>query len=96
MIKRFIVPIVILVAGIGLAGVIISTGPKLEPKPPHSNAPLVRTWEASPQTVRMTSITHGTVLPRTESDLVPEVSGRVVSISPAMVSGGFFRKGDVL
>ncbi len=96
MIKRFIIPIVILVAGFGLAGVIVSTGPQLEPKPPPSNAPLVRTWEASPQTVRMTSITHGTVLPRTESDLVPEVSGRVVSISPSMVSGGFFKKGDVL
>ncbi|MBT3624799.1 MAG: efflux RND transporter periplasmic adaptor subunit [Gammaproteobacteria bacterium] len=44
----------------------------------------------------MSSVTHGSVLPRTESELIPEVSGRVVDISPVMVSGGFFKKDDLL
>jgi RND family efflux transporter MFP subunit len=96
MIKKILLPMVIVVTGVGLAVLIVSTGPKLEQQPPPSNAPLVRTWKADNQTVQMTSITHGTVLPRTESDLIPEVAGRVITMSPAMVSGGFFRKGDIL
>ncbi len=96
MIKRFLFPLAIVFAGLGFAGLIISTGPKLEQKPPISNAPLVRTWVADVQTVQMSSVTHGSVLPRTESELIPEVSGRVVDISPVMVSGGFFKKDDLL
>ena len=96
MIKRLILPLVIIAAGSGLAALIMSTGPELQSKPIPSTAPLVRTWQARPQNVRMTSITHGTVLPRTESELVPELDGKVVAVSPAMVSGGFFKKGDML
>ena len=39
---------------------------------------------------------RGTVSPRTETTLVSEVSGQIVAVSPAFVSGGFFKKGDVL
>ncbi len=94
--KRVLLPIIILVAGFGLAALIIATGPTLEQKAPPPSSPLVRTWIAEPQTVRMSTIAHGTVLPRTESELVPEVSGRITKISPAMVSGGFFKAGDIL
>ncbi len=100
MFKRFLFPVVIplgiIVFGFGLAGVIIATGPKLEQQPPPSTAPLVRTWQASSQSVQLSSITHGTVVPRTQGDLIPEVSGRVITISPAMVSGGFFSQGEIL
>ena len=94
--KRIFLPLAIIVAGVGLAVIIVVTGPRIQQQPPPSNAPLVRTWTAISQTVQMTTITHGTVLPRTESELIPEVSGRVTDMSPAMVSGGFFSKGDVL
>ncbi len=96
MIKRFLFPMAIVVAGLGLAGLIIATGPKLEQQSPPSSAPLVRTWVADVQTVQMTSITHGSVLPRTESELIPEVSGRIIEMSSVVVSGGFFKKGDLL
>jgi len=39
---------------------------------------------------------QGTVAPRTESALIPEISGRVVELSPSLVSGGFFAEGDML
>ena len=96
MIKQYLFPLAIVIGGFALAGLIVATGPTLEQQPPPSNAPLVRTWQASPQRVQLMSITHGTVMPRTESELIPEVSGRVISISPAMVSGGFFKKDDLL
>lgn len=94
--KRVLLPIAILAVGFVLAGGIIATGPELQQQAPPDTAPLVRTWVAAPQTVQLASRAHGTVLPRTESDLIPEVSGRVTAISEAMVSGGFFAEGDVL
>ena len=94
--KRVLLPIAILAVGFVLAGGIIATGPELQQQAPPDTAPLVRTWVAAPQTVQLASRAHGTVLPRTESDLIPEVSGRVTTISQAMVSGGFFAEGDVL
>jgi len=36
------------------------------------------------------------VTPRTRTTLVSEVSGQIVEVAPAFVSGGFFKKGDVL
>jgi RND family efflux transporter MFP subunit len=41
-------------------------------------------------------VTHGTVQPRTESELVPEVSGRIEWLAPSFASGGFFDKDEVL
>jgi len=96
MIKRLLLPVIVVILGVGLALVIVATGPRLEPQPPLSTIPFVRTTEAVDKTVQLSAITHGTVLPRTESELIPEVSGRVVGISESLVSGGFFRKGDLL
>lgn len=96
MIKKYVLPVVVVFFGFGLAAAIIATGPKIEPQPPAPNAPMVRVAPAEHETVQLTTVTHGTVLPRTESELIPEVSGRVIGISPTMVSGGFFRKGDLL
>lgn len=52
-------------------------------------------------TARITSLnftvnSQGTVRPRTETSVVSEVSGIIVSVNPDFVAGGFFRKGDVL
>ena len=94
--KRFLIPLAIVFAGFGLAALIVATGPEMVQKPPPSNAPLIRTWQASPKTVQMTTVTYGTVLPRVESELIPEVSGRVTHMSDSMVSGGFFTAGDIL
>ena len=52
--------------------------------------------EATPSDVRLRVRSQGTVAPRTESDLVPEVSGPVTWISPSLASGGFFEKGEIL
>jgi RND family efflux transporter MFP subunit len=40
--------------------------------------------------------TQGAVRPRTETALVSEVAGKVVSVSPKFIAGGFFRQGEVL
>ncbi len=89
-------PLFVLLAGFLAAAALIVSGPKIEPQPSRNIAPLVRIVEANPGKHRFVVTTQGTVSPRTESDLVPEVDGRVITMSPALVSGGFFTKGDVL
>ena len=96
MIRRNLGSVAVLIGGLALAVLISATGPKTEPVSQSAQPVTVRTMQALQQTVRMQVTAHGEVLPRTESSLVAEVAGRVTSVSPAMVSGGFFSKGDVL
>ena len=96
MIRRFLAPVLAGVAGLALAAIIFVSGPQIEPVPPPPNIPVVRTMVADPGTMQITVAAHGAVVPKTESSLVSEVAGRVVSVAESMVSGGFFAKGDVL
>ena len=50
--------------------------------------------EVGPTRVRISG--EGTVSPFREIDLVPQVGGRVVFMSPAMVDGGMFSEGEIL
>jgi len=54
----------------------------------------IMTAQAGP--VDLIVASQGTVRPRTETTLVSEVAGKVVSVSADFVAGGFFRLGDVL
>jgi RND family efflux transporter MFP subunit len=90
------VPLGLLAVGALGAVLLIATRPRLQPRPSEPPVPLIRTLEVKPQTVRLIVRTHGAVEPRTESDLIPEVSGPVVWVSPSMATGGFFEAGEVL
>ena len=94
--RRTLAPILVVFAGFAAAALLIATGPEVEMAAPEAVAPMVRTVEVHPETLQLTVHTNGTVAPRTESDLVPEVSGSVLEKSEALVSGGFFARGDVL
>ena len=93
---KVVAPIAVLV-GCGLlawACVATRTGPELQG--PEVQPRLVRVLPVEPRDVRLEVLTHGTVVPRTESDLVAEVAGPAVEVSPSLVSGGYFAKGDEL
>jgi RND family efflux transporter MFP subunit len=94
--KRLILPSLIILAGCGLAAVLLVTGPTRTSRPVEFLAPLVRIQTVSLQDVALSSLTHGTVAPRTESELVAEVAGRVISVNSNLVSGGFFNAGEEL
>ena len=96
LIRRYLGPFLIVAGGFLLAIAIIATGPRPGRQARAPDAPAVPTVAAVRRTAQLTVTAHGTVLPKTESDLVAEVAGRVVAVSPSMVSGGFFSKGDVL
>ena len=56
----------------------------------------VRVTEVQAVTEHLSISSQGTVQPRSQSELIPEVSGRVVWTSPSLVGGGSFREGDIL
>jgi len=94
--NKILVPIAVLVVAAVGAFILVTTAPSVEHVTPERAIAAVRTREPKPQSVRLLVRSQGTVEPRSESALVPEVSGRVVWVSPALVSGGFFELGEPL
>jgi len=96
LILKILLPLVVVAVSLAGAVVIINSKPAVETQRPAVMPPLVRVTQVR-STRRTLSVTsQGTVMPRTESGIVPEVSGRIVVVAPAFASGGFFEKGDVL
>ncbi len=93
---KTLLPIAISSGALVVVASLIALQEPVEPRPTIVMAPVVRTVRVEPRAVKLTVVAHGTVVPRTESDLVPQVSGEVVWMSPSLVSGGFFEKGEPL
>ena len=89
-------PIFIVFLGFVAAAVLMFLGPTVDTAPPTSVPPLVRAMHVEPVSTQLVTHSYGTVVPRTESELVPEVDGRVLHIAESLVSGGFFSAGDIL
>ena len=85
-----------------VAGILFIVGvATLKPKPEKAKRLppprlLVEVIDAAPQTLRPTIASQGTVAPRTEIDLVSQVSGKVVAVDRSYANGSFFRQGDQL
>jgi RND family efflux transporter MFP subunit len=93
---KLLLPIAIVITGLLGALALVATRPDVETNSPEARARLVRVVDVTPETVQLRVTTHGAVAPRTESDLVPEVSGPIVWVSPSFTSGGFFEENDPL
>ena len=86
---------ILLFAGI-VVWALVLTGPEAVPEPPEIRAPVVRVLRVEPQELALVVQAQGTVAPRTESKIVSQVSGEVLWVSPALVSGGFFEEQEPL
>ena len=96
MMRTLIIPLIILtVFGFG-AATLLATAPELEPSARPQALATVRVQEVLPEVVQLKVHSQGTVMPSTESQLIPEVSGRVTWMSPKLVAGGYFNEGEVL
>jgi RND family efflux transporter MFP subunit len=84
--------------GAGTAGMGVLKGKKapIKRQEPTAPPPLVRTMEVRTAASRITIQSQGTVRPLREIILVPQVAGKVVYLSPALVNGGEFKKGETL
>ena len=93
---HFTVTVVFIAIGALVFVVLTATRPKLERTEPPLPKPMVSVAKINtrPQVVIIRG--EGTVRPLREIQLVPQVNGKVVFMSRALVDGGEFEKGDVL
>lgn len=95
-ILKYALPPALVVASIIVVVILASNRPEPPEREPVETAMLVDTIPAEKAGDHFIVAAQGTVQPRTQTTLVPEVSGKVNRISDAFVAGGFFRAGEVL
>ncbi len=96
MMRTFLIPGIILIVFLFGAVTLMATAPVLEPAAQEPVYTTVRIQEVAPESVQLKVHSQGTVMPSTESQLIPEVSGRVMWMSPSLVAGGYFEEGELL
>ncbi len=93
---HIVVTLVLVALGVLGMFALTSSKPQIKKQKQAAPVPMVRTVKVKtgPQSVHISG--EGTVRPLQKIDLVPQVSGKVVYVSPALVNGGAFRKGERL
>lgn len=85
---------------IGAAAVISTLMNLLKPPPLKAESPdialVVKTQILNRAQAALSVESQGTVMPRTQTSLISEVSGTVLQVSPQFVVGGTFEAGDLL
>ena len=97
--KRWLhVGLFLAITGVGAMAFVLLTAnkPQLKRSAPPTPVPVVRTIEVDVASTSIPVFGEGTVRPLREIQLVPQVSGKIVQISPSLVNGGSFKKGDTL
>ena len=94
--KQIILPIAVLVGGLGMAFAFASMKQPPAEKPEQDTRPLVSIKPLSFDTITLDVKSYGIVKPKNHTELVAQVSGQVVSLSDQFVQGGFVKQGDIL
>jgi RND family efflux transporter MFP subunit len=94
--KRAILPILVIVIALVMTFVLIKS--RKVPKPHETTylGPLVEVVELVKTSRQVVVSGTGSAQSRHEVDITPQVKGRVSELSPQMVAGGIFRKGELL
>ncbi len=95
---KFVLPPILIVVSIAIVIALVTyqQAKNAAKKPETTKAVLVDVIEAEVQSLNFSVESQGTVRPRTETTLVSEVAGKIVSVAPEFVAGGFFREGEIL
>jgi RND family efflux transporter MFP subunit len=89
---KVLLPVIVLTVGLLIGGGMVMARPSVATRKPSNPTPMVRTIEATPESVHLKIQSQGSVAPRTESDLIAEVSGLVTWVSPSFAAGGFIEQ----
>jgi len=89
-------PLLILVMGFAIMRIMIISRPEPRKEQRENPGALVEVLSATRGARQVVVHGTGTVQPRQEVSLTPQVNGRVTKIAEKFVAGGFFRQGDVL
>jgi len=93
---KILAPIVTVMVGVIVALWLIATKPPPPQQQETEILPAVHVARAQAGPVRFPVRSQGTAMPRTESTLIAQVAGRILSVADSFDESGFFNKGDVL
>ena len=95
--KKLILPVVVIAVLVGI-GLLILRNPPSSSRggPPKARAITVEVMTVAPSAYQITLSSYGNIAPRTQSALVAQVGGQILSVSDNLREGGFFARGDVL
>jgi multidrug efflux system membrane fusion protein len=94
--KKILLPLAIIVGAVLLSSVMFTLKPAPAKLESPETAVAVETLVLEKTATQLSIQSQGTVLPRTRSALISEVSGAVLKVSAQFVVGGVFAKGDLL
>ncbi len=86
----------IMIGAIVVARVMILLRPEPPRRPPEPESPIVSVEAVAAGSGPILVFGGGTVRPRWEIDVAPEVGGKIVAVSPNLQSGGHVSAGEVL
>lgn len=93
---KWIIPIFILFGAYVVSKIVRGSRPTAPVAEKTDVRPTVKTITAHTMDYRPFIKTQGTVRPKTSIELVPEVAGKIVWVSPSFNNGGAFEKGAIL
>lgn len=94
--KKVIIPLLVLAIGFGLSRFIIATAPEAKKKPTHPSSTVVETQPLQLSDYPLSIKASGVVHAQTQTNLVAEVAGKVIAVSPRFQAGSYFEKGEEL
>lgn len=94
--KHIFIPLVVIVAGAGVAFALVSQRDDLPRRNRPALPPVVQVTTVEPGDVPVTITSRGVVRPQRSIDLVSEVSGRVVWVDPGFLQGAHVSAGQLL
>lgn len=94
---RKLVPVAIF-AGLIMIAMLIRMNPPESPQRPAFGGPVmtVDVIPVVPNDYQIKLQSYGTVQPQTQTTLIAQVGGQIISVNPNVRNGGFFDNGDVL
>ena len=95
-VKRALIPLLVLLLGIGVVVVLNATKPKPDIAIEAPRPIRVHTQIAAVATNQLTVETNGDVRATLRSDMVAQVAGRIIEVSDEFVEGGRFLAGETL
>jgi len=93
---RRLLPFVVLGIGAAVTAALIKTRKAPERQAHTERGMLVEVLEVHPRDWRVRVVSQGTVQPRREVAISPQVTGKVIRIHPSLVVGGIIRSGSVM
>ncbi|MBW8036070.1 MAG: hypothetical protein FVQ79_10675, partial [Planctomycetes bacterium] len=94
--RQALIALLVLVAGVGIFKKLASMRKQPVKKPHVVSAPLLNGQKVHSESMQMVVKGFGTVRPKIEVKIVPQVAGMVIDCHEDFVNGGFFRAGEAL